>query len=144
WFSMCLPLSYNFTRPEVLTLDALIVVEMNVSVNQIIRFFQCFWLMSVDALCFQDGEKIFCHFCGHGQVPIRAVSSDGGILQAFAADMIAVIGIKIQQDAAGVQYSVPYSVGLFRIRQRPAQVPAEYHIKTLVFVLQILRIHLPE
>ena len=42
-------------------LDALMVVEVNVSIDQIIRFPESLWLVSVDTLCFQDGEEIFCH-----------------------------------------------------------------------------------
>ena len=37
------------------------VVEVDVSVNHIIRFFECLWLVPVDTLCFQNGEEILCH-----------------------------------------------------------------------------------
>ena len=42
-------------------LNALMVIEVNVSVNQIVGFLEGLWLVSVDTLCFQDGEEIFCH-----------------------------------------------------------------------------------
>ena len=42
-------------------LDALMVVEMKVSVNQIIRFLECLRFVSVDALRFQNGKEMFCH-----------------------------------------------------------------------------------
>ena len=42
-------------------LNALMVVEVNVSINQIIGFSECLWLVPVDTLCFQNGEEIFCH-----------------------------------------------------------------------------------
>jgi hypothetical protein len=38
-------------------LDALVVVEVNVSVNQIIGFMECLGFVPVDTLCFWDGEK---------------------------------------------------------------------------------------
>ena len=48
-------------RHSSFTLDTLMVIEVNVSVNQLIRFMQCLGLVSVDALCFQNREEIFCH-----------------------------------------------------------------------------------
>ena len=42
-------------------LDALMVVEVNVSVDQIIGFFHCLGFVPVDALCFQDREEIVSH-----------------------------------------------------------------------------------
>ena len=34
---------------------------MNVPVNRFICFSEYFWLMPVDALCFQNREETFCH-----------------------------------------------------------------------------------
>gem|GEM_PF-4977773 len=42
-------------------LDTLMVVEVNVSVNQIVCFHECLWLVPVDTLCFQNRKEIFCH-----------------------------------------------------------------------------------
>ena len=42
-------------------LDALAVIEVNLSVNQFVRFLERLWLVAVDALRFQNREKIFCH-----------------------------------------------------------------------------------
>ena len=42
-------------------LDALVVIEMNVAVNQIICFVECLRLVTVDTLCFQDRKEVFCH-----------------------------------------------------------------------------------
>ena len=42
-------------------LDALIVIEVNVSVYQIVGLMEGLWLVTVDTLCFQDREEIFCH-----------------------------------------------------------------------------------
>ena len=42
-------------------LDALMVVEVDVFVDEIIGFIECFWFMSVNTLCFQDRKEVFCH-----------------------------------------------------------------------------------
>ena len=42
-------------------LDALVIIEVNISVNQIICFLECPGLVPVDTFSFQDGEKVFCH-----------------------------------------------------------------------------------
>ena len=47
-------------RHSCFRLDAFIVIEMNVPVDQIICFFECLGFMPVDTFRFQYGEEIFC------------------------------------------------------------------------------------
>ena len=42
-------------------LDAFVVIEVNIPVDQFVRFLERLWLVAVDALCFQNREEIFCH-----------------------------------------------------------------------------------
>lgn len=42
-------------------LDALVIIEVNIPVNQFIRFLDRLWFVAVDALRFQNREEIFCH-----------------------------------------------------------------------------------
>ena len=42
-------------------LDALMVVEVDITVNQFICFRKSSRFMSVNTLCFKDGEEVFCH-----------------------------------------------------------------------------------
>lgn len=42
-------------------LDALVIIEVNIPVNQFIRFLDRPWFVAVDALRFQNREEIFCH-----------------------------------------------------------------------------------
>src|SRR5699024_3010545 len=44
-----------------LCLEALVVVEVDVLVDQIVGLLKCLELLAVDAFCFQDTEKIFGH-----------------------------------------------------------------------------------
>ena len=37
------------------------IIEVDVSVYQIIGFTECLRSVPVDTLCFQNGEEIFCH-----------------------------------------------------------------------------------
>ena len=51
-------------RLSSLKLDTLVVVKVNVSVNHLVGLRESGWLVSVNTLCFKDGEEIF----GHGIV----------------------------------------------------------------------------
>ena len=42
-------------------LDALVIIEVNIPVNQFIRFLDRLWFVAVDALRFLNREEIFCH-----------------------------------------------------------------------------------
>src|SRR5699024_261769 len=44
-----------------LCLEALVVIEVDVLVDQIVGLLKCLELLAVDAFCFQDTEKIFGH-----------------------------------------------------------------------------------
>lgn len=48
-------------RYSCFALDALVVVKMDIAVNHFICFGEGCRLMAVDALCFENGEEIFCH-----------------------------------------------------------------------------------
>ena len=48
-------------RHSCFALDALIVIEVNEPLYQIICFLKCLWFMPVDTLRFEDGEEIFRH-----------------------------------------------------------------------------------
>ncbi len=51
-------------------LDALVVVEVDIAVNHLICFCEGGRFVPVNALCFEDGEEIFCH-----RIVIRVPSS---------------------------------------------------------------------
>jgi len=42
-------------------LDTLVVIKVNVSVNEIIRFLECPRFVPLDTFCLQDREEIFRH-----------------------------------------------------------------------------------
>ena len=48
-------------RYSCFALDALVVVKMDIAVNHFICFGEGSRLVAVDALCFENGEEIFCH-----------------------------------------------------------------------------------
>ena len=48
-------------RYSCFALDALVVEKMDIAVNHFICFGEGCRLMAVDALCFENGEEIFCH-----------------------------------------------------------------------------------
>lgn len=48
-------------RHSGLCLDALVVVEMNITINHFIGFIEGHRFVSVNTLGFENGEKIFCH-----------------------------------------------------------------------------------
>ena len=51
-------------RLSSLKLDTLVIVKVDISVNHLVGLRESGWLMSVNTLCFKDGEEIF----GHGIV----------------------------------------------------------------------------
>ena len=42
-------------------LDALVIVEVDVSVNHLVGFREGSWFVAVNALCLENGEEIFRH-----------------------------------------------------------------------------------
>ena len=75
---------------------------------------------------------------------VGTIGSDSSVLVAFTAHIFPIIRVKIQQHAAGAQNPVPFFVGLFRIRKGPCQIPADYHVKAIILITEVLCIHLPK
>lgn len=42
-------------------MDTLVVVKVDVTFNHLVGFREGRWFVAVDALCFENGEEIFCH-----------------------------------------------------------------------------------